>query len=201
MPFASSGHALQEGEARMLVASLFALLAANPRLHLVERAVLDKMLTELKLGVSQLAERRTALALGKLLAARVILSGQIIYAQSEKQISARLIETETGRIAGAISEDVGIAAPLAPVAAQLSEILQDKLSKAFPLRARISKIHHQKVVLNIGTAVGAAVGQEFKTLAPNTIRIKVSAVEKNACTAVILQGADKVREGMRVEAL
>ncbi len=72
---------------------------------------MDKLLGELKLDSSELADRRTALAVGKLMAARLIASGTIVYSGPHTQVSLRLFETETGSIMAAVNETVGSAVP------------------------------------------------------------------------------------------
>jgi Tfp pilus assembly protein PilF len=78
------------------------LLAAN--IKVVERAVLDKVMSELNLGSSSLAEPTTALKLGKIMAARLIATGSVSPSPSENRITMRLIDTETTAIVLALSE-------------------------------------------------------------------------------------------------
>ena len=96
MDFDSQGYTMQEGEDRLIVTGITDQLLQNGRIQVVERVLLDTLMEELKLGTSKLADRSTTLSLGKILAARFILSGRIIYSGSQTQVSLRLIETETG---------------------------------------------------------------------------------------------------------
>ncbi len=133
MDFAVQGYAMQEGEAWLLHAGIAEGLIEKSRIQLVERAVLDKLLEELKLGTSRLADRNTALSVGRLLAARLIMTGQIVHAGPQTQVSLRVIETETGLISAAVTETFGAAVPAAVLAEKLSETLIDKLEKRYSL--------------------------------------------------------------------
>ena len=75
MDFKVRGYSIREGEARLIASRITAHLIQNSRAQVVERALLDQLLDELKLGTSQLADQRTALSLGRILAAKVIVFG------------------------------------------------------------------------------------------------------------------------------
>ena len=98
MDFKTQGYSLQEGAGKILVFGMEDQLLQHSRVQLVERALLDKLLEELKLGTSRLVDKQTALSLGRILAAKLILIGQVVYSGPQTQVSFRLIETETGRI-------------------------------------------------------------------------------------------------------
>ena len=66
-------------------------------IELVERALLDSLLAELKLGSSELADKNTSLRLGRLLAAK-ILNGSIYRKAGKTMITLKVIETETSRV-------------------------------------------------------------------------------------------------------
>ncbi len=55
--FKTQGYATQEGEDRLLAAGIADALIQQGRIQLVERALLDKLLKELKLGTSKLIDR------------------------------------------------------------------------------------------------------------------------------------------------
>jgi class 3 adenylate cyclase/CHAT domain-containing protein/tetratricopeptide (TPR) repeat protein len=139
MDFASSGQCLREGDEALIAFGIIDRLAGKSRAQVVERALLDKLLEELKLGTSRLADQATALSLGKILAARLILSGQVIYTSVQTQVVLRLIETETGEVKAAVNEIFVGAVPASAIADKLSEALLEKLSSLFPLRGRVSR--------------------------------------------------------------
>ena len=199
MDFDVQGYSLQEGQERLLVSGMTDQMLQHGRAQLVERALFDKLVEELKLGTSELIDPSTALSLGKILAAKLILSGQMIYSGPQVQVSMRLIETETGQIVATESELFGSAVPASVLAERLSKNLLEKLTTLYPLRGKISKVQGEKVRLNIGQVAGVRTGQRFK-VKDEDVTLEVMSTQKDASLAKILQGTGFVREGQRIEA-
>jgi len=65
---------------------------------------MDKLLEELKLGSSALADPNAALKLGRILAARLLLSGQILSFRNQSIANVRLVDVETSAINGALQQ-------------------------------------------------------------------------------------------------
>jgi class 3 adenylate cyclase/CHAT domain-containing protein/tetratricopeptide (TPR) repeat protein len=200
MDFKTQGYSIQEGEERLLVSGITDQLIQNSRVQVVERALLDKLLEELKLGTSKLIDRNTALSLGKIMAARLILPGQLIYAGPQTQVSVRLIETETGRITAAVNESFGSAVPASVLTERLSKKLLEKLKKLYPLRGRISEVKGDEIRLNIGQKVGVQMGQQFKVKDTDWI-LEIVSVQPEVSNAKVKKGEEGIKEGLRVEAL
>lgn len=200
MDFKVQGYSLQEGEAKMLAHGLTDRLIEGSRVRIVERAVLDKLLEELNLGTSQLVDRNTALSLGKIMAARLILSGRIVYSGPQTLVSLRLIETETGQVSVAVSETFGSAVPTSVLTERLAGNLFEKLKKLYPLRGKISGEIGEKVKLNIGQSSGTKIGQRFKINKINVI-LEITSIEPDTSIAKIIKGEKTIEIGMRVEAL
>ncbi|MFC1858265.1 CHAT domain-containing protein [Thermodesulfobacteriota bacterium] len=200
MDFKTQGYSLQEGEDRLLAAGMTDRFIEKSRVQVVERALLDKLLEELKLGTSKLTDRSTALALGKILAARTILFGRIIHSGPQTQISVRLIETETGRVTASVSEAFGSAVPSATMSDKLSESLIQKMQKLYPLRGKISKIEGEDIVLNIGSKVGVAPGQKY-TVANGEVTLEVISTQADSSLAKVLKGTKELTEQQRIEEL
>lgn len=200
MDFTTRGYSLQEGEDRLVVTGISDHVLQRSRAQLVERTLLDKVMEELQLGTSRLADRNTALALGKILATRLILSGRVIYSGPQTQITMRLIETETGRISAAFTETVGSAVPVSVLAQKLSDNLIDKLEKLYPLRGKILNQTERDVSINVGHNAGVRVGQHFKA-ENEDITLEVVSVQPDRSLARIRQDGAAMEEGQRVEAL
>lgn len=83
--------------AEELVTNLF--MIGN--LDIIERAMLDKVIGELKLGSTGAIDPETAKKVGKIAGVEAIVTGSITDLQSYVGINCRLIDTETGRIFGA----------------------------------------------------------------------------------------------------
>ncbi|MFO7985905.1 MAG: CHAT domain-containing protein [Desulfatiglandaceae bacterium] len=199
MDFRIQGHSLQEGEEKLLVSGIEDQLIQQSRTRLVERALLDRLLAELKLGTSQLVDKQTALSLGRLLAAKLILTGQIVYSGPQTQISVRLIETETGRIAAAVNKTFGSAVPVSVLSEELSKKVVEKLNENYPLRGKISTVEGNEIKLNIGQMAGAREGQKFNVIGQDVI-LEVMADQPETSIAKIVKGNALLTEGMRVEA-
>ncbi len=200
MDFKIRGYSLQEGEDRLMASGITDQLIKNSPVQVVERAILDKVLEELKLGTSALTDRGTALSLGKILAARLILSGQIVYSGPHTQISMRLIETETAKISAAINESFGSAVPLTAVTDRLSESLLRKIKELYPLRGKISDLKEGEVELNIGRRTGVRKGQHF-AVKDTGLALEIMDVQTDTSTAKVVQGNEALQKGLRVEAL
>ena len=200
LDFEVQGYSVQEGQERLLVSGITAQALQHSRARLVERTLLDKLVEELKLGTSKLIDRSTALSLGKILAARLIISGHIVYAGPLVQISVRLIETETGRIVGAINESFGSAEPASVLVDRLSKQLLKQLKELYPLRGRISEVRDGELKLNIGEMVGTKIGQRFRVMDEDEI-LEVTSTQRNSSLVKVVKGKAPLQEESRVEVL
>lgn len=200
MDFAAHGYSLQEGDDRLLAAAITNQFIQNGRVQVVERALLEKLLGELKLGVSKLADPGTALTLGRIIAARLIISGKITYSGPQTQVSLRIIETETGKISAAVNESFGSAMPASVLADKLSKNLLEKIDKLYPLRTRISEIGDSGIRLSAGQNSGVREGQKFKVIDKDVI-LKTVSVEPDTSLSRIVAGKNTLQEGLRLEAL
>jgi CHAT domain-containing protein/cytochrome c-type biogenesis protein CcmH/NrfG len=200
MDFNIQGYSLQEGEERLIAAGLTDHVLQNSRAQIVERGLLDTLLQELKLGTSNLADRHTALTLGRILAARLMVSGRIIYSGPETHVSMRLIETETGRVTAGFSETIGAAFPVSVITGKLAEKLISKLHQHYPLRGKILNQEKGQVVkMNIGKSAGVEFGQRFKVVNDQT-NLEVIEVHEDTCFAKLLNTDKPLNTGQRVEA-
>jgi tetratricopeptide (TPR) repeat protein len=198
--FQKQGYSLTEGEERLLAAGLTEALLAKSRVQLVERELLDKLLEELKIGTSQLADRNAALTLGRLLAAKLVLFGQVICSGPKTQVSLRVVETETGEIRGALNEVFSSTASPAETTEKLSDFLLAKIMALYPLRGRISEVGEKGVTLNIGRKHGVQVTQQFQVVGTDRI-IEVEDADQERSTATMKGGYGTITPGLRVEIL
>ena len=198
MDFKTKGYSVQEGEETLLMAGVTDQLLEEERVQLVERALLDKLLGELKLGSSELADRRTALAVGKLMAARLIASGTIVYSGPHTQVSLRLFETETGRIMASVNETVGNAVPVSELALRLTENLSSKIDKKYPLKAKITGVEDNAITLNIGANMGVQEKQIFGIVGTE-IKLETVAVKNETCIVKTEADTDALKVGQKVQ--
>jgi tetratricopeptide (TPR) repeat protein len=131
---------------------------------IVERRLLDKVLAEIKLGSSELADADTQIKLGKVLAARLMVSGTLSSQGNSVNAAVRAIDTETTQLAMVRSERG--AAPFNPaqlastVAQAVAQTVQDK----YPLKGRIVTVEGERAIINLGKKHGVAIGQAFNVL-------------------------------------
>ena len=200
MEFDTRGHSLMEGEDVLLASALQERLLEHGRVQLVERAVLEKLMAELKLSTSQLTDRNTALSLGRLLAARLILTGKIIHSGPQTQVSARLIETETGRIVASASESTAGSAQASLLADRLTVPLLEKAADVFRLRGKVASVDGDVAELNIGRNVGVRKGQRFGPIGGEPM-LEVASVMPEAAVARMAEGTEPLPVGTRVESV
>ncbi len=86
---------------------LTTLLAGAPKVTLIERSLLAKVMGELKLQASGAVDEETVKKLGQLLGADAVVTGTLNdLSEGETEVNARVVQTETGRILAAASASV-----------------------------------------------------------------------------------------------
>ena len=199
MDLDNSGYSIQEGKEQLIGSCLIDNLINKSRARIVERSLLDAILKELKLGSSSLTEQSTALSLGRIMAARLIISGKVHYIGPSVQVTLRLIETETGQIRGAINEEFKTETDPSEIAGKLTVSLLEKLNVLYPLRGIIvDEIDNGMVTINIGQDQGLQVGQKLKASDTDQVFI-VESVEPDRCSARLIEGITDINKGLSVE--
>jgi tetratricopeptide (TPR) repeat protein len=94
------------GEADYLKHTLIQALQKEKEIKIVERVLIDRLLEELKLGSSEVANPSVSVRLGRVLAARCIAVGTIYRFETESEITMKLMDTETSEILAVITEKV-----------------------------------------------------------------------------------------------
>ena len=97
--FESSDEKLQ-GKAVEASTLLGAQLSTNVAIWTIERAEIDKILSEQTMGLSGLNDPATAAKTGKLLGAKVLVTGRLIPTDHSMVVVAKIISTETSRVFG-----------------------------------------------------------------------------------------------------
>lgn len=160
------GLAQRAGLPTVLSTYLTGQLNDSGRVQVVERVLLERLLEELNLGTSDLADPETALKLGKVLAAKLIGTGTIIHMPDKTLLSMRLIDTETSAVAKVFTRKIGTAAPLETSLKALDqEILKTVITK-YPLRGYVVQMAGDRVMINLGTAQGVVMGTKFEVVQP-----------------------------------
>jgi hypothetical protein len=182
-------------------------LLADQAITVVERQILEKLLAELKLGSSSLADPSTALKLGKLFAARFIVTGTVVREKGGQTAILRLIDTETsavGKMITAQSAEKEIGPELCN---DLSRQIGEWLQAEFPLKGKIISVAGRQCSVNLGKIHGLKKGTQFEVVAEAkkgsgiyivTGELEVSDVNKDTSTVLIIVGSTAIREQEKI---
>jgi tetratricopeptide (TPR) repeat protein len=193
--------AVREGENSFLSDQITRQVGQGSRIHLVERAILDKLLAELKLAGSQITDRETALRLGKVLSARIIVAGSIVRYSGEIQITLRAVDTETTLVTVIATDACVVSENPKEMLRRLALGFQEQVMAAYPIRARISAVRDGEIALNVGSLVGVKPGMKLHLVEPTnqSLDLIVKEVHQKFCTAVPQADAASLQVGWRVE--
>ena len=207
----------RDGEDEYLLLKLTSELQKEGNIQIVERALLDKLLEELKLSSSDLADPALALKVGRIAAARLIATGSINRYGKDVQVSLRLIETETTAIKVTVMEAAEKGTGVNVLSEKVAKRIMEKLKIQYPLRGKIISLGGEKLMLNIGADQGVTSGVTMKVLAEvkpvqlegrlivpkgrEVGKIEITSVESSLAYAKILEKDGDIQVGFKVEEL
>ncbi len=180
------------------------------RAQVVERKVLSKLLQELKLSTSQLADPATSLRLGKLFSARVIVNGIIMPEKNGLAMMFKCIDTETTTIRKVLTVFAPSREPDSQALGVLGKQFSDWIKDDFPIQGKILSLVNDRCELNIGQTHGIRKGLKLEVLAPPgkggsiqvpVAELEITAAEKERSQAVVVKKQDALRDGLRVREL
>ncbi len=206
----------RDGFSSVLTSHLADQLNASGRVQVVERILLDRLLAELNLGSSELADPETALKLGKVLAAKIIGTGSFYYLPDGTLLSLRLIDTETTALPKVVTRQFGSQVLLGKELHRLNREILKSIIQKYPLQGYVVQVTGDQVIINIGSRHGVVLGTNFEVLeeqkpveykgrllrsSPKPVaQIEVVQIEPDLCYARILKKErplktdDKVKE-------
>lgn len=117
------------GEAGYLKHTLIQALQKKKEIKIVERVLINRLLEELKLGSSEVADPSVSVRLGRVLAARCIAVGTIYRFETESEITLKLMDTETSEILAVITEKVKDTDSLHRTAGVLADKIAETISR------------------------------------------------------------------------
>jgi CHAT domain-containing protein len=190
-----------EGEDAFISEYLARDVTASGRVHRVERALLDRLLEELKLSSSELADPETALRLGKILSAHILATGTILRYRGQLQVNLRAIDTETTRVVATATGTCELGDDPGGSLGSLAQEFSGGISSAYPIRGRVTEVRDGEVVLNVGSSVGVVPGMRIQVREEDVrgIELEVKEVQERSCTAVYAEEAGPPKTGWRVE--
>ncbi len=195
------GLAARDGLAIVLATRLGELLNDSGRVQVVERTIMERLLSELNLGSSKLADADTALKLGKLLAAKIIGTGSLLYLPDSTLLNLRFIDTETSAIAKTITRRINAGEDLERELYGLNRIILKSVMEKYPLQGYVVKAGSKEVMVNLGSNQGVSTGTGFEviergkpviykgrelgTASKTVARLEVVRVEPDLCFAKV----------------
>lgn len=156
---------LRKGFAQMLTTDL----AEMSEVRVVERARLQELLDEMKLGASKKVDPASAAKLGKLLGAKFLVLGAYFEVMGALRFDARVVETETGRIVKSVGLH-GKPDEVLDLEQRLAEKLKDGLEGSLTTaqndsgQAPAKKSAPRKPAVKVSTAAVAAYGRAMEAL-------------------------------------
>ena len=114
-------------------------LSISPKIKLVEREKLDKVLEELGLSLTGIVDENQAARIGHLTGAKILVTGRAFTVDKDLIIIAKVIGTETGRVQAEIARG-SLSGKLTPIVDELSRKVARLISEKGPaMVARIVK--------------------------------------------------------------
>jgi TolB-like protein len=208
-PLKINGHN-SEAYQDVILSNIAEHFGASDRVRLVDRDLIDKLLEELNLSSSDLADKQTALRIGKLVGARFIVSGSVFSIGEEIKVSTKLIETETTSIVKTRTQSCTGPDSLSVLAEVISGELIGALVNKFPLQARIIGFADDSVVINIGKDHGMVKGTKLDVYQEQNIEgsnatikkkvgtIEVKDVDKDVSTGSVLSKTVEFGKNMKL---
>ena len=130
LKFEASGHDVQE-LAEKATSLMDVQLSTAPSLIMVERAELEKALGEQELALSGMVNAQSAVKIGELTGAQVIISGELFTVDRDLYLVAKILGVETGRVYGeSVSFPISdpITKGVGELAAKVTQAIADKSS-------------------------------------------------------------------------
>jgi TolB-like protein/TolA-binding protein len=148
----------QDNDMGKIVAEwLITALVKEGRFDVIERRLLEKVLTEQKMHASGLVDESSASRLGKVLGAKIVITGSVMQFQNVMEVNARIIEVESSSIVAAENVKSASAAKLEDLVVQMAE----KIIRDFPLEGYIVQREGSKVLIDLGKRAGIKTGMQF----------------------------------------
>ena len=209
------GLAERDGFKTVLTAQLLDRINSTGRAQVVERVVVERLLEELNLGSSELADPETSLRLGKVLAAKIIGTGTFYHLPAGTLLNMRLIDTETSAIPKVVTRRFSLGASLDQEIYNLNREIIKTLILKYPLRGYVVQASGDKIMINLGSKQGVVLGTKFDVLqdqepikykgkilqgSPKSIaQIEVNQVEPDFCHARVLTKKREIHQDDKIQ--
>lgn len=146
-------------------------LESRASIKVIEREALETLLQEQNLGVSNLADPKARLAIGKLLPASLLLLGDLLPQGQGEKVFLRLVDTETTQVLASFSGDRQPGGDTEVVCADLAARIADRIVALKPLHVAVASVKGTRLQAPLGTFQGVREGTAF-TVVQRTVRDK-----------------------------
>ncbi|MEJ2200471.1 MAG: FlgO family outer membrane protein [Desulfuromonadaceae bacterium] len=158
LDFQMQGEPFENEDMGAIVAEWFiTAMVKEGRFDVIERRLLEKILSEQRLSMSGIIDETSATQIGKLLGVKVIISGSVMKVRDVLEVNARIIDVENASIIAAESVRSSTASRLQDLIVEMS----GKIIKNFPLEGYIVNRTDQKVTIDLGNRAGVKAGMIF----------------------------------------
>jgi len=162
-----------------LVARISQSLQGTKRVSVVDRHLLDQVMRELRLSMSDLSDPDTRLKLGRILVARLLGTGNVVFTgQNKYLVNLQMIDNETTEIKVNVSEAGAGADQILQVADKIQSDIITKLQQGYPLRGKIAALSGDLAILDIGSKAGATVGTRMNAVTEEPITVNGEVVAR-----------------------
>jgi hypothetical protein len=188
------------GDEDFVILSLTQALKASGRITVVEREVLDKLLSEIELSAAGLVDAQVALRVGRILAARLMITRSLTYLGAAGRLSLRLLETDSTNILTTVTEPFETPDAIDSILQHAAATLLGTLRQEYPLQGRIVHVTPEGITVNIGARHGVSTGLVLQVLDNTTPAglMEISSVEPLQAHGRVLQQRDAVQPGWKV---
>lgn len=159
-------------------------LVQDGRFEVVERALLQKIIEEQKLGMTGLIDESSSAEIGKILGVRTIITGSVLQFGETIEVNARIINVKSGSIVAAEN----IRSNSSDNLKEVIEILTTRIMKNFPLTGYVVRKKGEQVLIDLGAASGLQLGMKFFVF-------KEGEVIKHPKTGEVLE-VEQIRTGL-----
>lgn len=122
-----------EGMGSSVADLLTSQMSETGEFELADRGEINKIMGELKLNSSGLVTKETQLKIGKLIGAKIIITGSIFKNGDKNYIVAKIIGVETSRVIGVSASGVGAALEMVPeLKTRIAEKIMTDTAKLLP---------------------------------------------------------------------
>ena len=155
-----------------LVARLSQDLQGTKRVVVVDRHLLDSVLKEMQLSMSDLSDPATRLKLQQTRIAHLFGTGNVVFLGKDQYVlNLQMIDTETTEIQINLSEQGNGAASLVAVAEKTAADVLKHVQQSYPLRGRIVALDGDQAVIDAGAEAGVTVGTRMNAIVEEPITV------------------------------